>query len=236
MFRFFDQFLISVVNRTFKLFGSNTPRRSAPTNLMLKSSHVSPWLYLNQHFWLSLLCSSKKEFRSCSTKSYFFSAGFLSFWISFIFRVLPIRLLIICCSIISLSNRTKMRIRICDFLSINIIPILDKMAEQINDTISSYLNPNIMPRHSWLLFPINGRLGEVFGCSWCEPSQPFIRIISSIPFIIFIHDTMFRSIPSSIADVKTTHKANLLINNNWFFMVAPKLRSNRMSVHFYISI
>jgi hypothetical protein len=105
------------------------------------------------------------------------------------------------------------------------VPILDEMSLEIDSDSSSNLNSDIVPWHSRLILSIKVAL-EIFS-RLCDSSLSFIIIIGALPKIVFIINGMIMCIPTTIANINTTHKCNLLINDNRFFMMRPQLRNDQ---------
>lgn len=99
------------------------------------------------------------------------------------------------------------------FFMVYVVPILDEMPSHVYHGIALDMKSNIMPRHPWFSFSINwGMFNLISGSRW-KGSQSLVRIISSIPQIIFVIDIMIRGVPSTITDIKPSHKPISLINN-----------------------
>lgn len=116
------------------------------------------------------------------------------------------------------------------------VPILNKMPLQIDHNCPFYLDSNIVPWHSWLVFPVEITLPILSRLR--DTSLALVVKISPFPKSIFISDRMIMCVPSSIADIQSSHKSNLLINDDWLFMVRPQLRNDQswMSQNFEVLV
>lgn len=228
MLGFIYESLIGIMNWLLVISCTNTPLWCTSTKLQLLSSSFFTLTSFHKKLWKSSLCTSEEKFCSYTTKRTFFhKRSFNCSYIIFrlililIFSGLPIRIVIADSSIISSLNITKMGIGIFDSFFINKIPILNKVSDHIDYRISLCLNPNIMPRHSWLFLSINRRRLIVFCSSCFILSNSLISVIASIPTIVNIGDWMGGNIPSSITKIEPSHETNSLINYTTFLMMSP---------------
>ncbi len=114
------------------------------------------------------------------------------------------------------------------------IPILNKMSKHIYNTISSHLNGNILPWHSRLERLIQSAL---FIESWCiHILCPIVVELATVPKLGWVEHKMIGSIPTTIANIKATHKSNSLINNHHFLVMAPKQRNSSVWMSHYLNV
>lgn len=219
------------MNRLLMSSSSDTPRWSTSAQLKLLSSLLSSLSSLNKKLSNSFLSSCNKKFSSSSAQRQLLSASLgrntTILLLLFIRRrirsiiIFPIWIIIAKSSIIPFLEIPQVKVWILDSLSIDKVPVLHKMSDHIDNGVPSGLQANIVPGHPRLEMTIQWWLVVDFCLTSHISSQSFICVIATIPQIAHIHYWVLRYVPSAIAEIQSSHKSNLLINNTTFFMVTP---------------
>lgn len=102
-----------------------------------------------------------------------------------------------------------------------VIKQISKMRNEIPYNRPLYLHRDIMPWHSWSFMSIEYIPFIVLYIIHISNSD--IIIINPIPYMRLVHirKLVLIIIKSSIAEIKTSHEANAIVNTHKFFMMSP---------------